>query len=75
MLLCNVDTIINCLLFLQSDKLAAGLMALGLKRGDRVGIWAPNCMHWVLTQYATARAGIVLVGRANNMILDFAGNT
>ncbi|KAK2165605.1 hypothetical protein LSH36_48g08124 [Paralvinella palmiformis] len=46
---------------LQSDQLAAGLMTLGLTRGDRVGIWAPNIMEWILTQYATARAGLVLV--------------
>jgi fatty-acyl-CoA synthase len=43
------------------DALAAGFLALGLKRGDRVGIWAPNCAEWVLTQFATAKAGIILV--------------
>ncbi len=43
------------------DALAAGLLALGLVRGDRVGIWAPNCAEWVLTQFATAKAGLVLV--------------
>ena len=43
------------------DALARGLMALGLQAGDRVGIWAPNCAEWTLTQYATAKAGIVLV--------------
>ncbi|HEX4097003.1 MAG TPA: AMP-binding protein, partial [Caulobacteraceae bacterium] len=41
--------------------LAAGLLALGLERGDRVGIWAPNCAEWMVTQYATAKAGMVLV--------------
>jgi fatty-acyl-CoA synthase len=42
-------------------KLAAGLLALGLSPGDRVGIWSPNCAEWVLVQFATARAGLVLV--------------
>ncbi|KAK2165602.1 hypothetical protein LSH36_48g08121 [Paralvinella palmiformis] len=45
----------------KTDELAAGLMSLGLTKGDRVGIWAPNIMEWILTQYATARAGFVLV--------------
>src|SRR5499433_1461423 len=43
------------------DDLAAGLMTLGLERGDRVGIWAPNRYEWTLTQFATAKAGLVLV--------------
>jgi fatty-acyl-CoA synthase len=43
------------------DRLAAGLMALGLQPGDRVGIWSPNNAAWVLTQYATAKAGLILV--------------
>ena len=45
----------------RADEVAAGLLALGLLPGDRVGIWAPNCAEWVLTQFATARAGLVLV--------------
>ncbi|ANO53355.1 AMP-binding protein [Woeseia oceani] len=45
----------------RSDDVAAGLLALGLEPGDRVGIWAPNCAEWALTQFATARAGLVLV--------------
>ncbi|XP_053399689.1 medium-chain acyl-CoA ligase ACSF2, mitochondrial-like isoform X2 [Mercenaria mercenaria] len=45
----------------ESDRFAAGLLELGLKKGDRVGIWGPNSIEWVLTQYATARAGLVLV--------------
>lgn len=45
----------------RADALAAGLLALGLEPGDRVGIWAPNCAEWALTQFATARAGLVLV--------------
>src|SRR5579872_5337851 len=43
------------------DDLAAGLMTLGLERGDRIGIWAPNVHEWTLTQFATAKAGLVLV--------------
>ena len=43
------------------DAVAAGLIALGLKPGDRVGIWAPNNAEWVLTQFATAKAGLILV--------------
>ena len=43
------------------DDLAAGLMSLGLERGDRIGIWSPNTYEWTLTQFATAKAGLVLV--------------
>ncbi len=43
------------------DDLAAGLLALGLEPGDRIGIWSPNRYEWVVTQFATARAGLVLV--------------
>ncbi len=45
----------------EVDRVARGLMALGLKRGDRVGIWSPNNAEWVLIQYATARIGAILV--------------
>lgn len=43
------------------DELASGLLALGLEKGDRVGVWSPNRFEWVLTQFATARVGLVLV--------------
>jgi fatty-acyl-CoA synthase len=43
------------------DRLARGLVASGLRRGDRLGIWAPNCAEWVLVQYASAKAGVILV--------------
>ena len=43
------------------DALAAGLLALGIHTGDRVGVWAPNRAEWVLTQFATARIGAILV--------------
>ncbi len=43
------------------DACAAGLIALGLEPGDRVGIWSPNNSEWVITQFATAKAGLILV--------------
>ena len=43
------------------DRVAVGLAAQGVGKGDRVGIWAPNCAEWVLVQYATARLGAILV--------------
>ncbi len=43
------------------DRLARSLVAAGLEPGDRLGIWSPNCAEWVLVQYATAKAGVVLV--------------
>jgi acyl-CoA synthetase (AMP-forming)/AMP-acid ligase II len=43
------------------DAFAAGLSALGLKRGDRIGIWSPKNAEWVVTQFATAKAGLILV--------------
>ena len=43
------------------DELAAGLLALGIEPGDRVGIWAPNCFEWCLTQFATASIGAIMV--------------
>jgi fatty-acyl-CoA synthase len=45
----------------DTDSLARGLIATGMAAGDRVGIWSPNCAEWVLLQYATAKAGVVLV--------------
>jgi fatty-acyl-CoA synthase len=45
----------------EVDRLATGFLALGLQQGDRVGIWSPNNAAWVLTQYATAKAGLILV--------------
>jgi fatty-acyl-CoA synthase len=43
------------------DALAAGLLALGLEPGDRIGIWSPNNAEWCVTQFATAKAGLILV--------------
>jgi fatty-acyl-CoA synthase len=42
-------------------RVAAGLLRLGLRPGDRVGIWSQNCAEWVLVQFATARAGLIMV--------------
>ncbi|WP_190193076.1 AMP-binding protein [Streptomyces minutiscleroticus] len=43
------------------DEVALGLLARGVEKGDRVGIWAVNCPEWVLVQYATARIGAIMV--------------
>ena len=43
------------------DALARGLIGAGIAQGDRVGIWAPNCAEWTLTQFATAKVGAILV--------------
>ncbi len=48
-------------LYEQVDRLSVGLLALGLKPGDRVGIWGPNSIEWVMTQLATARIGAIMV--------------
>ncbi len=45
----------------QVDLLARGLLARGYAKGDRIGIWAPNCLEWALVQYATAKIGVILV--------------
>jgi fatty-acyl-CoA synthase len=43
------------------DRLAGGMLAAGLGKGDRVGVWSPNRAEWVLAQYATAKLGVILV--------------
>src|SRR5260221_13448061 len=45
----------------RADAFASGLLALGLEPGDRVGIWSPNCAEWTVAQFATAKAGLILV--------------
>lgn len=45
----------------EIDVVARGLMALGVTKGDRVGIWAPNCAEWIVVQFATAKIGAILV--------------
>ena len=43
------------------DRIARGLLSLGVEKGDRVGIWSPNCAEWAIVQYAAAKAGAILV--------------
>jgi fatty-acyl-CoA synthase len=43
------------------NRVASGLLAAGIQKGERVGIWAPNCAEWVLVQFATAKVGAILV--------------
>jgi fatty-acyl-CoA synthase len=64
------------------DALALGLLAMGIGKGDRVGIWAPNCSEWTLTQYATAKIGAILVNinpayraRELEFVLNQSGST
>ncbi len=45
----------------EVNKAAKGLLSLGLKKGDRVGIWGTNVAEWVITQFATAKAGLIMV--------------
>src|ERR1700710_1617246 len=43
------------------DRVASGLLVRGIESGDRVGLWAPNCLEWILVQFATAKVGAILV--------------
>jgi len=45
----------------ECEQVARGLLARGVRKGDRVGIWSPNRYEWVITQYATAAIGAILV--------------
>ena len=45
----------------EVDKCALGLHAMGLRKGERIGIWALNCAEWTVLQYATAKLGAILV--------------
>lgn len=55
---------------LQVDRAAAGLLALGMKHGDRLGMWGLNTYEWIMIQFAAAKAGIILVGQSCSMRLD-----
>src|SRR5580692_1705806 len=64
------------------DALALGLLGIGIGKGDRVGIWAPNCAEWTITQYATAKIGAILVNinpayrtRELEFVLNQSGST
>ena len=45
----------------EADRMARGFVSLGLKPGDRIGIWSPNRVEWIVTQFASAKAGLILV--------------
>ena len=45
----------------EVDKIAKGLMALGIQKGEKVGVWASNVPHWVAIQFATAKIGAILL--------------
>src|SRR6476660_9238244 len=45
----------------DGDEVARGLLAAGLAKGDRLGLWSPNCAEWTLVQYAAAKIGVILV--------------
>jgi fatty-acyl-CoA synthase len=45
----------------EAELVARGLLALGVERGDRIGIWSPNCAEWLILQHAAAKAGAILV--------------
>jgi fatty-acyl-CoA synthase len=64
----------------EIDAVALGLLGLGVRTGDRVGIWSPNCAEWTFVQYATAKLGAILVNinpayRSHELsyVLDQAG--
>ncbi len=59
---CNLDVRFSWRDFDEEvDRVARGLLGLGLRRGDHFGVWATNCPEWVLLQFATARLGVLLV--------------
>ena len=70
----NLYSLLVTLFILQVNNLAAGLLAMGFKKGDRVGMWGPNMREWVITQFATAKAGLILVS-ALRPILANGDNT
>lgn len=45
----------------RTESVAAGLLSIGMSRGDRIGIWSPNCAEWLITQLAAAKLGLILV--------------
>jgi fatty-acyl-CoA synthase len=51
----------------QVNKLSSALNSIGCSKGDRIGIWAPNCYEWIVTHFAVAKLGSILV-RDDEMI-------
>src|SRR6266566_1056718 len=45
----------------EVESAARGMISIGVKRGDRVGVWSPNCAEWLIAQYALAKAGAIMV--------------
>src|SRR5271157_543258 len=45
----------------EVERLSRGLLALGIKKSDRIGIWSTNCAQWIMSQFATAKIGVILV--------------
>src|SRR4029077_14730310 len=45
----------------EVENAARGLMSIGVEKGDRVGVWSPNCAEWLIAQYALAKAGAIMV--------------
>ena len=58
-------------LLYEVNRAARALLALGVQRGDRIGIWSPNVAEWMITQYAAAKVGAILVNQAVNFGLLF----
>jgi acyl-CoA synthetase (AMP-forming)/AMP-acid ligase II len=54
--------------FFQADRLAAGLLQLGLKPGDRLGIWGPNSCGWYISKLAASRAGLIAVSNNQHVL-------
>ncbi len=50
------------------DRLASGFVAMGLKQGDRIGIWGPNSYEWYITMFASGKAGLILVRNHSSYI-------
>lgn len=57
----------------QANELAAGFQAIGLQKGDMLGLWAPNLAEWYISKMACARAGLVMVKtiKNNQLILTY----
>jgi long-subunit acyl-CoA synthetase (AMP-forming) len=56
-------------MLIQIDELAAGLLSLGLQKGDRIGVWGPNSYNWFLSHFAGMKAGLIVVSlRAHSLI-------
>ena len=45
----------------EVERVACGLLSLGVERGDRIGVWSPNCAEWLIAQYALAKVGAIMV--------------